>query len=490
MNKKILVIILLLSSLTLFSQSYQMNLEDVIRIAQEQSPDAVKAKHQFRSKYWSYKTYKRALLPQLSFNATIPSLQRAFSKYTAQDGSQSYVNQRYVSYSGNLVLNQKVGLTGGNIFISSGLQRIDNYYDTTSTKSYLSTPINIGFSQPLFNYNPYKWDKKIEPIKYNIAQKEYLEAREQIALRAIRHFFDLLAAKVRLKIVDLNVSNYDTLYQIAKGRYRLGKIAENELLQLELSLLKAKSEQERTKLSYNNTLFRFKSFLRIKDNHQVELMVPTIEDFQNIIYADALDKAQSNHPDILEYEKRVLEAQANLNRARTENGFNANLYAVFGLTQKAPELSDAYVNPNDQQQVTLGIEVPILDWGMRKGQIKMAESQLDLVKESVKQEKVDFEQSIYMKVSRYNMQQNQLTIAAKSDTVAYKSYEVTKKRYFQGKISVTDLNIAQNNMDNSKINYIRSLQKYFESYYELRQATLFDFKHQLPLSVNFEEIYR
>ena len=488
--KYILILLALLIFKTSNAQTHQFSLEDVIYIAKEKSPDALKAKHRFRADYWQFRTYKTSMLPQLTFDGTIPSLNRAYKSYTNSYGVEEYVGQSYISYSGNMVLNQKVGLTGGSVFLSSGLQRVDNYSDTSITQNYLSTPINIGFSQPLFNYNQYKWDKKIEPIKYQKSKKEYLEAVEQVSITAINYYFNLLTAEINLKISDLNVANYDTLFQIAKGRYQLGRIAENELLQLELSLLNSKSGQERVRLNYTNALYQFKSFLRITDNSDIVLILPNSISYEPVVYQDALDKALINNPKVLYFEQQVLEAKANLNRAKTQNGFNANLYAVFGLTQNAYTLSNAYKDPNNQQQVTIGIQVPILDWGMRKGQVKMAESNMALVTESIEQEKIDFSQTIYMKVAKYNMQSNQLSIAAKSDTVAQKSFEVTKNRYYLNKVTVTDLNIAQNNMDKSKINYIRSLQQYWQSLYILRKETLFDYKLKIPLDVNFEQIYK
>ena len=490
MNKKIIAIILILNTVLVWSQTQQLALQDVIRIAKENSPDALKAKHQFRANYWQYRTYKRSMLPQLVFDGTIPSINRAFTPYTTSEGVEKYVGQSYVSYSGALRLNQQVGLTGGNVFLSTGLQRIDNYYDTTTTKNYLSTPISIGYNQPLFNYNPYRWNKKIEPIKYEKAKRQYLESVEQVSITAINYFFDLLAAEMNMNIAEVNVANYDTLYKIAKGRYSLGRIKENDLLQLELQLLKSKSQKERVKLDYQNTLYRFKSFLRIKDDKNILLVLPEIGEYGTVSYDEAMALASKNNPKILEFEQRLLEARANLSRAKTENGLNANLYAVFGLTQNADLLPDAYRDPNDQQQVTLGIQVPILDWGMRKGQVKMAESNMDLIEESIEQEKIDFDQSIFMKVAEYNMQQNQLVIAAKRDTIARKSFNVIKNRYYTGGVSVTDLNIAQNDMDNSKINYIRSLQNYWRTLYLLRKSTLYDFQKSSPLEVNFEEIYK
>jgi outer membrane protein TolC len=489
-HKKYFLILFLGLITSVFAQQRNLTLKQVIDIAKQQSPDALIAQHQLRASYWEFKTFKRSLLPSLSFDGTIPSLNRAFKTYTSSSGAEEYINQSYISYSGNLRLNKVIGLTGGNIFLSTGLQRIDNFYDSVTTNNYLSTPINLGYRQPLFNFNPYKWDRQIEPLKYRSAKLNYLETVEQVSITAVNYFFNLLSAQVNLRVAQINVSNYDTLYKIAQGRYVSGKIAENDLLQLELNYLNAQSALENANLEFENTTFRLKSFLRIKDEENIHLIIPHPEKFNQVNYDLALKQALQNSSAILDFEKRLLESEANVNRAKTENGFNANLYAVFGLMGNALTLNDSYHKPDDQQTLSVGLEVPILDWGMRKGRIKMAESNADLVKTSVDQERVDFNQNVYLQVSEYNMQQNQLVIAAKSDTVAAKSYEASKNRYLIGKISVTDLNIAQTEKDKATISHIRALQTFWRNYFELRKLTLFDFDRMIVLDVNFDEIFK
>jgi len=89
------------------------------------------------------------------------------------------------------------------------------------------------------------------------------------------------------------------------------------------------------------------------------------------------------------------------------------------------------------------------------------------------------------------MQKNQLRIAAKSDTVAQKRYDVTQKRYMIGKINdVLDLNLAQIDNDNAKIGYYRSLMTYWKSYYQIRKITLYDFEHNTPIMVSFDDLIR
>ncbi len=489
--KKILFILMsILLGFQAQAQTKVLSLGEVIEIAQEQSPAALNSRHQLRSSYWEFRYYRATQLPSLSFEGIIPSINRAYKSVTNyEDGLERYVGQSYISYEGNLKLNQAVSLTGGNVFMQSGLQQVVNYTDSSTVNSFLSTPISIGFNQPLFQYNQYKWDKRISPMKYEIAKKVYLETVEQVSITAINYFFNLLVAQVDYKISQINVSNFDTLYKVAKGRYNLGRIGENEVLQMELSLLKSQSALEKNSLELEDAKFKLKSFLRIQDDFDLSLIIPDVSFLDAIDKELALEKALENSSIIQDLEKRLLEAKAGVNKAKTANGLNANLFAVYGLTQSATRLSDSYRDPRDQQQLTLGVQVPILDWGQRKGQIKMAQSQEELVKTSVEQERIDYNAAIFYQVAEFNIQKNQLLIAAKSDTVAQKSYRVSKNRYLIGKIGVTDLNIAQKDTDQAKVGYIRELQSYWLNYYHLRKSTLYDFQEGENIDVVYEDIY-
>ena len=136
----------------------------------------------------------------------------------------------------------------------------------------------------------------------------------------------------------------------------------------------------------------------------------------------------------------------------------------------------------------LGINVPILDWGKAKGQIKMAESSLELTRTTIEQEEIDFNQEIYIKAKEFNIQQSQLMIAAKSDTVAQKRYDFTKARYLIGTIDITELNSAAADKDSKRQGYISALQNYWVNYFEIRKLTLYDFEKRQKLGSEFDAI--
>ncbi len=486
-----ILIVLLLIPATAISQEpalRHLTLETVVAIAREKSPDAMAARHRYRGSFWQYKSYQAGYLPELRFNATTPNLFRNISAITLQDGTDVFVRRSQASSSVNLALNQRIGPTGGQIFMNTSLERIDLIREDGNRTSYLSTPINIGFNQPIFAYNPFRWERKIEPLKYEEAKKRYVQDLEMISLRANNLFFDLLLAQINIQINSLNLRNNDTLYQIAKGRYSLGRIAENELLQMELNVLNSEALLDQSRIDYESALFRFRSYLRLDNIENIELIIP--EDRHNLLvgFEAALTQARQNRSDILAFQRQQIEAESEVSRARSESRFNASLYAVYGLTQTADDIAKVYLDPLDQQQLRVGIQVPILDWGVGRGKVKMAESNRELVNTNLQQAMEDFEQEIFLRVMEFNMLERQMLIAAKTDTIAEKRYEVSRQRYLIGRIDIIELNIALAEKDRAKQGYLAALRSYWRGYYEMRRLTLFDFRENKPLTINYQEI--
>ncbi len=471
------------------NEGRMLTLQDAIEIARQQSPDALMAKHRFRSSYWQYRSFRASYLPSLTLYGTLPDFDRSIRTISTVDG-EVFSPQTTNSIYGGLSLNQRIGFTGGTLSLNSNLSRIDNIYETPDTTftQYSSSLLNITYRQPIFQYNSYKWEQKIEPMLYDEAKKKYVEDMEQVSLTTTNYFFNLLQAQIQEKIALINQANYDTLYKIAVGRYNLGKIAENDLLQLELQYLRANSAVKEAELDVDNQLFRFKSYLRIQDDLDIELIIPDNFDQFFVDASKAVEEARYNNSEALAFSRRMMEAESSVAQAKLDGRFDAELFAVYGLTNNADVIENLNNNPLDQQQLRLGITLPILDWGVARGRIKMAESNQEIVRTSVEQEQIDFDQEVFLRVAQFNMQYDQVKIAAKADTVAQKGYDITKARYLIGKISITDLNIAQAEANSSKGNYINALWTYWRNYYDVRRLTLYDFEYDRPIVVDYKEL--
>ncbi len=489
-NKIYLIVLFNIIFLPLIGQETtveELTFNEVIQLAREQSPDAIMAKHQFRANYWEFRTYKADYRPNLSLGTTFPDFSRAIKKYQNPDGTYSYVEDNLNNSTLNLNLRQNVGFTGGQIFATSNLTRLD-VFGTDQSTSYLSTPVSIGYRQPVLFYNEYKWQKKIEPLKYEEAKKKYISSLEDVSLKAVNYFFDLALAQQNLQVARINYSNADTLYQIATGRYNIGTIAENELMQMELSVLNAGSSLNSSLVDLEIGKFRLRSFLGFNEKVDLILIISKEIPELTVDVDQALEISRTNNPDIIAFERQLIEAQRDVAKAKSDKGLQADLYASIGYTQQSEEFSDVYINPQDQQRLTLGLNIPILDWGLGRGRYKMAQSSQEVIRTTVEQSRNDFVQSVYLNVMQFNLQDDQLLIAAKSDTIAQKRYDMTKQRFLIGKVDVLDLNVSLSEKDVAKTNYISALRKYWSNFYNLRKITLYDFIKEQSLDTDFDEL--
>jgi outer membrane protein len=471
-----------------FSQEVKrLTLDEVVKLAEEQSPNALIAKHRFRASYWEYRTFVAEYRPSLTLTGNLPDYSTAFSRVWNSDiGQWVYVSTNVLQTTGSLSLSQNIGLTGGSISLYSNLTYEKDFEN--SADRYITSPVNIRLTQPLFRYNELKWQKKIEPLKYEEARKTYLSDVENVHMMAVQYFFSLALAQINREIAETNMHNADTLFQIAKGRYNLGTIAEDELLQMELSYLNAGTAINESEINLRDREIRLRSFLGFNQNVRLELLIPDeIPDLQ-VDVNEVLRMAEENNPDLLALDRQLLEAESSVAQAKAEKGLNANLTASYGLRDQDPIFNLAYDKPNQQQSLTIGFTLPILDWGLGRGRYKMAKSSQELTQVQVEQSRIDFEQNLLLDVQQFNLQDDQVKIAAKADTVAAKMFEVTKQRFLIGKIDVLELNNADTKKDQNKRSYIQALNNYWNYFYNIRSLTLFDFVNRKPLETDYERL--
>ena len=492
MKKYLYILLCVLSPLSAFPQPVQeselvLTLEKAVAIAREFSPYALVARHSFRSQYWNYCYYKANYKPSLTFSST-PNFNHRINVITQPDGTSRYVQQNQMRTDANLALSQNIAFTGGTLFLQSGIQRLDIL--DNNTFSYQTTPVIIGYEQSILGYNYLKWDQKIEPIRFEEAKRSYVKTMEEVSWEATLRFFDLAKAQTIYKIASLNYAQADTLYTFAQGRYNIGTITENEMLQLEINLLTEESNMLNAQINVDNSMQNFRAYLGI--NEAIDIIVEVDEEVP-LFQVDmdlALQLVYNNSPEMLGMIRRKLESESQIARAKATTGLRADIYAQFGLTQTSTELNTAYHNPINQQYVELGLRFPILDWGRGKGQIRVAQSRRDMIFTQEEQNLSILEQNIQKIVKQFSLQAGKVAIAAKTDEIAERHNEVTRRLYILGQSTILDLNASISGKDAAKRNYINALYEYWSLYYTLRSLTLYDFEKDIALTEDYEMLIK
>lgn len=466
----------------------KLTLREAIGLAQLQSVDATVALNELKTAYWQYRTHRADQLPEVNFTGTLPSYNKKYNKYQQSDGAYTYVQDNFLGLNGAVSIDQNIALTGGKVSLNTSLD-FTRQLGKGAYNEFMSVPVGLTLTQPIFGVNDQKWKRRIEPVRYQEAKAAYIESVENVTITTIGYFFNLLLAQENLLISQQNLANANKLYDIAVAKRKIGHISESELMRLKQSALQAKGKLTEAQSNLNANMFQLRAFLGLSEQDQIEPVLPESAPDVRMNYRQVLEKAQENNSFAKNILRRQLEADYDVAVAKG-NQRSISLFASVGYTGKDRTASAAYNNLMDNQVVEVGVSIPLLDWGKRKGKVKVAESNREVVLSRTRQEQISFNQDIFLLVENFNNQAAQLEIAAEVDTLAEKRYKTSIETFMIGKIDILDLNDAQNSKDDARQKHIQELYLYWNYFYNIRSVTLYDFMKDSTLDAEFEEIVR
>ncbi len=451
-----------------------LSLNNVVELAITQSSALKYAQNQHVSYYWRYRNFSKLFLPNLILNGTLPNYTQSTVPVTQPDGSIEFKQISYLSGASNLSLNQYIPLTGTQIYASSTFSRVQDY--NKNSVMFSGSPFSIGFNQPIFAYNWMKWSKKTEPMIYDESQKNFIQTIEGIAYNATAHFFNYLRIQTNYNLAKSSYENSSDNLKIAKIKKKLGQISDNDFSRIELSVLNAQKSMSSAEMDLKNADFSLKSYIGLDQKEKIELQMPLLITLFDIDPKLALNEARENRSEQVYFQRRLISAERDLTAAKRSSGLGATLSGNYGLTNSAESFPGIYENPLNQRMLQLTFSVPILDWGKAASSVKMAESSRDLVNFDVKQSFEDFDRGVIVQVEQFGLLKDQLKTAEEADKVAANGYIIALKKFQNGEITITDMNIASSERVTAKLDYINSLATYWLAYYHLRILTLYDFE--------------
>ncbi|MCC3153636.1 TolC family protein [Hymenobacter sp. BT770] len=480
-------ILFVLLALGLFSrpvvaqvQPTGLTLDEVIAQALNHSAVGQQAVTTRETSYWNWRVYQANYRPQLGLQGTLPNFSRVITPVVQPDGNTDFRAVRINNSDLSLTMSQNIGLTGGQIFVGSVMQRFDDF--NGQLRRYNNQPVMVGLTQPLGQFNALRWARRIEPLRYQESQRQYVEERETIAQRVTELYFDVLLQQVNAEVARQNAEATAELLRIGQERFKLGRLSQSDLLQLELNLLDARQAQNQAQLSAQNATVDLQAYTGLAD--APALVVPASAPQPTVLPARALEQARQNRSATLAFRRRLLLAERDVAQARGTTGFQATLLANMGYVNQATNLVDTYQNLQNQQRVSLAFSLPLVDWGRQKSIIKTAELARDQVQHNVAQEERSFEQTVLSQAGQLPTLGEQLRLADRADSLAQRRYDIARATYVLGRISLTDLTLASVAKDSARRGYIAALRAGWVAYYRLRALTLYDFERQQPLVAN------
>ncbi|MGM9704954.1 MAG: TolC family protein [Prevotella sp.] len=464
-----------------------ITINDAIKIGQKNSLDAMIARLNFMSQYWSFRSFKAQLLPSVNLSGDLFEFNRSMVEArNYETGEVSLVKNNTMSNNMSLSVNQEIVPLGGRVSVESYLYRLDQYsYDK---KIYNSQPFRISYTQPLRAFNSLRWSQKTEPLKYEKAKRIYLENMEDVTVNAVNLYFSVLSAQSSYQQSVNTLQDRQQLYKMSEQRFEIGSITKNDLLQLKLSLLNAEVEKNNMEIELKNQRFRLFSYLRISDYNDIRLIAPDNIPAITVNAEEVVSKALKNSQHVLSQQLNILDAERNLKEAKANKGLQMSIHGAVGFSRTTNHFADAYRNLENSEIVGLTFSLPIFDWGVSKGRVRMAKSDLEAVRTQMGQAREKYIEDLQTMSMKFNMQATQCNQSRLAQDIAEERYGITKNRFETGSISVTDLNTAQQELESARNQYINQLQSFWVNYYTLRRYTLYDWINHTDLTADYDEL--
>jgi outer membrane protein TolC len=454
-----------------------ITLQEAISFALANGSSAEVARSVRDAAYQRDRAFNARLLPQLFVSGNAANYNRGINPITLPDGSTQYVGQSQNQSSLQMGFSQRVPLTGGQITVGSVLSRVDQFATTgiPGTRLYQASPLVISLQQDLFKPRTVVWDTRVQSLSATVAQRGYLEAREDVAANTAGAFFDLYAQQITLANSALNVAVNDTLYTLNKGRYEVGRIGENDLLKSELALLRARAAMADAALARDRAEASLRRIIALPAGQSFDIVTPDSIPNLDVDPDVAVQQALRNSSVVQQSAFDEVQAKRGMSQARLNNRFNASINASVGFNQSARGFSQAYQSPLARQTLNVFVNLPMLQWGAGQADVQEATSvERRTLANNRSQREALMEDARFSALALQQARRN-LVIAAKADTVAAKQFEVARNRYTIGKISNTDLYNAQNEKDAAVLANVQALRSYWTAFYHLRRVTLYDF---------------
>ena len=465
-----------------------LSLQDAIRLANDSSLTAFRNRNLYASGYWEWRTFKANRLPSLALDVTPARYYRYITqRYDSQNDIDVYRSQQMYTASAGLSVTQNVDFLGGSLYLQSDFEYMRNF-GSIKGNQFSTIPVRLGYRQDLIGFNTFRWERRIEPMKYEKVKREFIYNMETVSEDVVNHFFNLALAQTELRLAEENLATSDTLLSIGE-RFKIASISQADLLTLRLDRVNAQNTLENARIEIKRARLSLATYLGLDSDTEIEVTLPGKPRIVAIPEERALEYARENSPVVMQHRQAVLEAEREVNRTRVQSWFNASLDASIGFNQVARTFGEAYRHPLQQDLVSLSISVPLVDWGVRKGKYNIARNTLNVAQIAARQEELSLEQDVTITLRDFESRQRLVSTAVEALDLADMAYAQTRQRFIIGKADINSLTLSHNRQQEASKNYITSLQNYWLSYYKIRKLTLHDFELDVPIQAQFDAVY-
>lgn len=491
--KKSLFIKTLVTTIIFFGGTFSSNaqelkvltLNEALKIAEQQSPQLIQSRLSLKQSEESLNAQNAAMKSKfsLTLNPFSYSKNRSFQEYNSD-----WYTSETKSSSGTFTISQPLKWSDGTISLNNRLNWQESSSDIADNKKNqrFTNNVYIQLDQPLFTYNKTKMQLRELELSYENTKLSYAIQQLNIEKSVTQDFYGVYQNQKDLKIAKDEYKNQEANYEIVKNKVEAGLIAKEELFQAEVNFASSKSTLYNKEIALENSKDAFKQMLGMDLNEDFVILADIAVNQIKVDMQKAIEYAMQQRMELRQKEITLEKALFSLIQTKAQNEFKGSISAKVGILGENRKFGEIYNNPQDNQNISLSLNIPVWDWGEKKARIKATEASI----ESTRLTNAEERKSIVLNVRKVcrNLPNliNQIEIARQNEKNAIRTYELNVEKYKNGSITGMDLQQFQNQLTQKKQALTTALIQYKMELLNLKIQTLWDFesnKSYLPVEL-------
>ncbi|MCU0374151.1 MAG: TolC family protein, partial [Chitinophagaceae bacterium] len=188
--------------------------------------------------------------------------------------------------------------------------------------------------------------------------------------------------------------------------------------------------------------------------------------------AEALQALAKAHAPAIQQTALQAEVQRrNAAQTKAELSPTLELFTTLGVAKNGEKLSDVYRQPFMEQQIRVGIGVPLVDWGRKKAAVQQAQHRIERAEAEAGLQADMIEHQVQQLYTQLHELQERLQAQRYLIDISEKRYRISTERYTAGAVLLTELVLAQRQKDQAIRDYLLSLQEYYGAWHTLNSIT-------------------
>ena len=437
--KRILLILLILTSFSLKSQSQKLSLSECIDLAIENNENLKNSILEEKISKALSNEYLSIGFPQINFDGGI--------KYNHEVPKSLLDISRFMP-----------GVPEGTEQEVQFGQAYDGRVDLFVNQMIFNGSYFVGLSAA----------KELIKLSEKMTERNVIDIHESVS----KAYYTTLNTKSRVDLVNSNIDRLDALLKQTKSLYENGFVEKLDLDRIQVSFNNLKSEKIKADRLYDLSLAVLKFQIGISVDKKIEL----IEEFnEELVTAFTFDLNEFDYSKRIEYS--ILQTDKNLKFYELKNNRSQYLPQVYanynyGYNTSASQSNIFFESDRWKKFGTFGLQVivPIFDGFLKRSRINQSKFKI----EQVENQMLFLERSINLQINQslaaYQNSKESLKIASENLELAQDVYFASEKKYAQGVGSNLELIDSNNSLKIAQNQYYNSLYESIISIIDIKKT--------------------